>query len=188
MPQAQAKTLELLGPIEDSIKKLKDKEQIKLIKQYAELISNLNEVKAFVEEISDKYIPEDERGQLEAVIQDVEAKMLDTNGDLLEFLEMVTERETLGKSDLGSYFLDTMKAIIKELGVVDSVLDKWKVTIEREPSTIKDKMLQKSLVWLRSRTSGPLIRVATKNSNLSKLLDKMRREKVTTEVRKILGI
>lgn len=195
MPTVDKKT-DLLEPLTDVFKRVKDREQRKLLKRYMEVVTGVNDTKDFVEQISDKYvedIDERQRAKLESVIQNIEAKLLEINSDYLEFIELVTDRDNIAKGELGSYFMDQMKAIVKDLETIYAQLKTWTQTIEEKGAeAIQGDMLQKSLTWLRSRTSGALIRINNKNQNLGKILDKLRREQVTQEVknyvRESLGI
>jgi len=177
---------ELLDSLESAAKKIKDQDQLRLVKSFARIARQIDDVKNFVETISDDHMTDEERPELESVIQDVEAKMLDTNGNLLEFIDIVTEQATLGKSEISEYFMDMVRSIIKDFKIVNEVLIKWKRAIKNDPSSIKGEMLEKSLTWLRSRTSGPLIRIMHKNLRLAKMMDKLRKEQVVSEVYKYI--
>lgn len=174
-------TKEAVDVLKDVIRKLEDKEQKRAIIKYAKLIANVSEINNKIHNQIEEKLDADTRTNVESILQDIQAKILDTNGDILEFSNVVTERATMGKGELAGYFMNTLDVVQEAFKVVERATDKWLSTIVENPQAIEKEMFEKAVKWLHNRVDGPLSKISDKNDKLAKILDKMRMEQVKTE-------
>jgi len=179
--RAAPSTKDAVNVLKDVIKKLDDKTQRKAIIQYSEIIERVIEVNNNIHNQIEEKLDLDSRTKVESILQDTQAKILDTNGDILEFSNVISERATLGKGELGSYFMDTLEVIKEAFTVIERAAEKWLNTVIENPQSLKREMFENAVKWLHNRVDGPLGKIADKNDKLANILNKMRREQVATE-------
>lgn len=175
--------MDLIAPILRATRTIDDPETKELLNKYAGHLNKLIELRDY----ADSFVPKEESGRqkLRSTLQLVEARLLEVNGYVLGFVDLVRTRGLQAKGELEQYFADKLSSVMEDMKALEEYLGKWRTAVQGGKAASKESF-DASLVWLRSRVDGPLARVDKKNQRLGTIISKMQRQQATNEAKRYL--